>query len=173
MLGEKFSCPKRRWYLWQGHIMRENRARMQSFRFTSQSMFQLSPVVMTSWWWRKEWDCEYKKLKWASIAGWLDSALEIGWGGLTSGRSSEWSRCTFTLRGASWGDSGILSGCLEEGFQPCPSRRKPWGRPKTGWRLSRLVWEDLGVPPELTEVAREGSVWISLLKLMPPRPTLG
>ena len=34
-----------------------------------------------------------------------------------------------------------------------------------------LGWERLGVPPEeLEEVAGDRDVWVSLLKLLPPRP---
>ena len=34
-----------------------------------------------------------------------------------------------------------------------------------------LTWERLGVPPEeLEEVAGDRDVWVSLLKLLPPRP---
>ena len=37
--------------------------------------------------------------------------------------------------------------------------------------VSRLAWEHLGVPPEeLEEVAGVRDVWVSLLKLLPPRP---
>jgi len=37
--------------------------------------------------------------------------------------------------------------------------------------VSRLAWERLGVPPEeLEEVAGHRDVWVSLLKLLPPRP---
>ncbi|TWW64250.1 hypothetical protein D4764_03G0012580 [Takifugu flavidus] len=69
------------------------------------------------------------------------------------------------------------SGCLPlEVFRTCPTRRWPRGRPRTRWRdyISRLAWERLGVPPEdLMEVARERAVWVSLLKLLPPRPGSG
>jgi len=38
---------------------------------------------------------------------------------------------------------------------------------------SGMAWERLGVPPEeLEEVGRDRDVWVSLLKLLPPRPDL-
>jgi len=38
----------------------------------------------------------------------------------------------------------------------------------------RLAWERVGVPPEeLEEVAGDRDVWVSLLKLLPPRPDTG
>ena len=46
-------------------------------------------------------------------------------------------------------------------------------RPRTQWRdyISRLAWERLGVPQEeLMDVAGERSTWMTLLKLLPPRP---
>ncbi|TWW75469.1 hypothetical protein D4764_13G0001310 [Takifugu flavidus] len=63
-----------------------------------------------------------------------------------------------------------------EVFRACPSDRRPPGRPRTRWRdyVSRLVWERLGIPPdELEEVAGESKVWVSLLRLLPPRPDPG
>ena len=60
-----------------------------------------------------------------------------------------------------------------EVFRARPTGRRPRGRPGTRWRdyVSRLAWERLGVPPEeLEEVARDRDVWVSLLKLLPPRP---
>jgi len=40
-----------------------------------------------------------------------------------------------------------------------------------GETMSWLVWEHLGVPPEeLEEVAGDRDDWVSLLKLLPPRP---
>ncbi|KAK0146714.1 hypothetical protein N1851_013922 [Merluccius polli] len=54
--------------------------------------------------------------------------------------------------------------------------RRPQGRPRTRWRdhVSRLAWERLGIPREvLDEVAGEGEVWASLLRLLPPRPDPG
>ncbi|XP_048880792.1 uncharacterized protein LOC125748552 [Brienomyrus brachyistius] len=63
-----------------------------------------------------------------------------------------------------------------EVFRACPTGRRPRGRPRTRWRdyVSRLAWERLGVPPEeLDEVAGEREVWVSLLRLLPPRPDSG
>ncbi|TWW73389.1 hypothetical protein D4764_15G0007830 [Takifugu flavidus] len=63
-----------------------------------------------------------------------------------------------------------------EVFRTCPTGRRPRGRPRTRWRdyISRLAWEQLGVPPEeLMEVAGERAVWASPLKLLPPRPRSG
>ena len=60
-----------------------------------------------------------------------------------------------------------------EVFRARPTGRRPRGRPRTRWRdfVSRLTWERLGVlPEELEEVARDGDVRASLLKLLPPRP---
>ena len=60
-----------------------------------------------------------------------------------------------------------------EVFRARPTGRRPRGRPRTRWRdyVSRLAWERLGVPPEeLEEVAGDRDVWVSLLKLRPPRP---
>ncbi|TWW76599.1 hypothetical protein D4764_13G0012610 [Takifugu flavidus] len=57
-----------------------------------------------------------------------------------------------------------------EVFRTCPTGRWPHGRPRTRWRdyISRLAWEQLGVPSEeLMEVAGERAVWASLLKLLP------
>ncbi|KAK3527330.1 hypothetical protein QTP86_020254 [Hemibagrus guttatus] len=45
-----------------------------------------------------------------------------------------------------------------EVFRACPTRKRPWGRPRTRWRdyVSRLTWERLGIPPEeLEEVSGE------------------
>ena len=63
-----------------------------------------------------------------------------------------------------------------EVFQACPSGRKLWGRPRARWRayISPATWERLGVPQEeLVDVAGERAVWMSLLKLLPPRPGSG
>ncbi|CAG5932579.1 unnamed protein product [Menidia menidia] len=63
-----------------------------------------------------------------------------------------------------------------EVFRARPTGRRPRGRPRTRWRdyVSRLAWERLGIPPEeLAEVAGEREVWISLLRLLPPRPDPG
>jgi len=60
-----------------------------------------------------------------------------------------------------------------EVFRARPTGRRPRGRPRTRWRdyVSGLAWERLGVPPEeLEEVAGDRDVWVSLLKLLPPRP---
>ena len=60
-----------------------------------------------------------------------------------------------------------------EVFRARPTGRKPRGRPRMRWRdyVSRLTWESLGVPPEeLEEVAGDRDVWVSLLKLLSPRP---
>ena len=60
-----------------------------------------------------------------------------------------------------------------EVFRARPTGRRPRGRPRTRQRdnVSRLAWERLGVPPEeLEEVAGDRDVWVSLLKLLPPRP---
>ena len=60
-----------------------------------------------------------------------------------------------------------------EVFWACPTGRRPRGRPTIRWRdyVSRLAWERIGVPPEeLEEVAGDRDVWVSLLKLLPPRP---
>ena len=65
---------------------------------------------------------------------------------------------------------GRLTG---EVFQARPTGRRPRVRPRTCWRdyVSRLAWERLRVPPEeLKEVAGDRDVWVSLLKLLPPRP---
>ncbi|TWW60988.1 hypothetical protein D4764_05G0010780 [Takifugu flavidus] len=54
--------------------------------------------------------------------------------------------------------------------------RRPLGRPRTRWRdyVSQLVWEHLGISPDvLEELAREREVWVSLLRLLPPRPEPG
>lgn len=69
--------------------------------------------------------------------------------------------------------SGRLPG---EVFRACPTGRRPRGRPRTRWRdyVSRLAWERLGIPPEeLEKVAGEREVWVSLLRLLPPRPGPG
>ncbi|XP_061740413.1 uncharacterized protein LOC133541215 [Nerophis ophidion] len=63
-----------------------------------------------------------------------------------------------------------------EVFRARPTGRMPWGRPRTRWEdyVSRLAWERLGTPRgELDEVAGEREVWVSLLRLFPPRPDLG
>jgi len=60
-----------------------------------------------------------------------------------------------------------------EVFRARPTGRRPRVRPRTRWRdyVSRLVWDRLGVPPEeLEEVAVDRDVWVSLLKLLSPRP---
>ena len=60
-----------------------------------------------------------------------------------------------------------------EVFRARPTGRRPRGRPRTRWRdyVSGLAWERLGAPPEeLEEVAGDRDVWVSLLKLLPPRP---
>ncbi|KAK7925839.1 hypothetical protein WMY93_008149 [Mugilogobius chulae] len=63
-----------------------------------------------------------------------------------------------------------------EVFRPCPTGRRPRGRPRTRWRdyVSRLAWVRLGIPPEeLEEVCGDSEVWASLLRLLPPRPDSG
>lgn len=63
-----------------------------------------------------------------------------------------------------------------EVFRARPTGRRPRGRPRTRWRdyVSQLAWERLGVPrEELDEVAGEREVWVSLLRLLPPRPDPG
>ncbi|XP_062296309.1 uncharacterized protein LOC134000829 [Scomber scombrus] len=63
-----------------------------------------------------------------------------------------------------------------EVFRARPTGRRPRGRPRTRWRdyVSRLAWERLGIPrEELDEVAGEREVWVSLLRLLPPRPDPG
>ena len=60
-----------------------------------------------------------------------------------------------------------------EVFRARHTWRRPRGRPRTCWRdyVSQLAWERLGVPPEeLEEVSGDRDVWVSLLKLLPPRP---
>ncbi len=56
-----------------------------------------------------------------------------------------------------------------------PPWMSPWGgvsgRLGSRWRdyTSRLAWESFGIPlEELVEVAGERSVWVSLLRLLPP-----
>ncbi len=59
-----------------------------------------------------------------------------------------------------------------EVFRPFPSRR-PRGRPRTCWRdyISQLAWECFRIPPKkLVEVSGERSVWVYLLRLLPPQP---
>ena len=63
-----------------------------------------------------------------------------------------------------------------EVFLACPAGRRPRGRPRTRWSdyVTRLAWECLGVlPEELEEVSGEREVWVSLLRLLPPRPGHG
>ncbi|TWW74383.1 hypothetical protein D4764_14G0003860, partial [Takifugu flavidus] len=107
-------------------------------------------------------------------AGWLRSALEIG----RSSDIQEELRVEPLLLHIERSQLGWLrhlarmpSGCLPlEVFRTCPTGRRPRGRPRTRWRdyISRLAWERLGVPSEeLMDVAREGAVWASLLKLLP------
>ncbi len=56
------------------------------------------------------------------------------------------------------------------GVPACPSGKRPWGRPRD--YISRLAWKHLGIPQdELEEVAREKDVWVSLLSLLPLRPS--
>lgn len=52
-----------------------------------------------------------------------------------------------------------------EVFQACPT----WER--AHWRdyVSLLAWEDLEIPPQ-AEASSESEVWVSLLRLLPPRP---
>ena len=60
-----------------------------------------------------------------------------------------------------------------EVFLACPAGRRPRGRPRTRWSdyVTRLAWERLGVLLEgLEEVSGEREVWVSLLRLLPPRP---
>ncbi len=61
-------------------------------------------------------------------------------------------------------------------LEECPTGRRPRGRPETRWRdyISHLAWEPLGIPQEeLENTARENDVWITLLTLLPPRPSPG
>ena len=65
---------------------------------------------------------------------------------------------------------------LREVFLACPAGKRPRGRPRTCWSyyVTRLAREGLGVlPGELEEVAGEREVWVSLLRLLPPRPGPG
>ena len=99
---------------------RENWTKRWGSLFTGPSLFQPSPMVTNYEQWPREWDHEYKQLKWAFSVGWLDSPLEIGWGDQSFVRESRSSCCSFTLRGASWGGSGIWLGCpLESSLVRC------------------------------------------------------
>jgi len=81
------------------------------------------------------------------------------------------------LKGASWGCSGIWSGCFPDAslgrcFGHVPAAVGLRDRPKTHCRdfNSWLAWEIHDVPMEgLEKVAREKEVWGSLLRL-PPQP---
>ena len=68
----------------------------------------------------------------------------------------------------------ITPGCLSSGGV---SSMLIWGKTKDMLErsyLSWLAWERLCIPlEELVELAGEMSVWISLLKLLPPRPGPG
>ncbi len=56
------------------------------------------------------------------------------------------------------------------GVPACPSGKRPRGRSRD--YISQLVWKHLGIPQdELEEVAREKDVWVSLLSLLPLRPS--
>lgn len=60
-----------------------------------------------------------------------------------------------------------------EVLQACPTRRRPRRRPGSCCRdyVFRLAWDYLGIPPdELSQVAGDREVWVSLLRPLPPRP---
>lgn len=62
-----------------------------------------------------------------------------------------------------------------EVFQAHPTGRRPYGRPKTGWRdyISHLAWERPGIPQEeLESIDGERDIWNNLLIWLPPHPDL-
>jgi len=59
-----------------------------------------------------------------------------------------------------------------EVFWARPTGRRPRRRPRALWRdcLSAGLGMPRGPPEELKEAAGDRDVWVSLLKLLPPRP---
>ncbi len=68
---------------------RKSWAASRSSRFTGQSTFLLSPMVMSFGSWPKGQDPGYRRPKLAFSVGWLGAPLEIGWEAQSLGRSSE------------------------------------------------------------------------------------
>lgn len=60
--------------------------------------------------WKNE-VAETKQGKRVSVKGWLGALLKIGWGAMPLKRILEYSFCSSTSQGASWGDPGIWIRC--------------------------------------------------------------
>ena len=101
----------------------------QSLRFTSRSMFQLSPMVMTCGKWPKEWDHRYRRPKLVSLVQWLGSALEIQGEELRhpQGAPSCHKEPAEVLR---WFWLGCCWRLPSDVFGAWPTGRRPWGRPR-------------------------------------------
>ncbi len=89
-------------------------------------------------------------MKLVSSAGWLGSALEIGWGAQTSGGSLELSRCSFAAKEASW---GLLIRIILGVHRACPTGRRPWGRPR------KYISSGLGTPRDTPGGAGKHCWW--------------
>lgn len=70
------------------------------FQFAGLSMLKPSPVLMKFRRRAKERDQRYTQLKWVSFEGWLDSDLEVAWGGQTfkTRPESSWADQAASLR---------------------------------------------------------------------------
>lgn len=119
-------------------------------------------------WRKKELSCEArlldKHLQWASSVGWLGSTLEIRWGALSYIviRVLLWSIVVSWVgrRQLRWFRQLIKMhpGCLPvEVFWARSTGRRPWGRPRNGWR-DLIV---LGKSPE--EIERDFWLLLDLL----------
>ncbi len=104
-------------------------------------------------------------------------ALDIvGLSGLTRLLGVTWWSGTVSL---GW-HTGVVVPIFKKGgrkrFQARPSGRRPWGRPRTPWR--NYISPDVGIPhdtspEEVENIAGETDVWITLLSLLPLRPSPG
>lgn len=66
--------------------------------------------------------------------GWAHHERQ-GWGTQWPGRSSEWSRCSCTSRGVSWGGTDTFFTCLlDTSLEKCFGHVPMVGRPRTCWR---------------------------------------
>ncbi len=115
------------------------------------SMFQLSPMVMSSGNWQKEGDHGYKKANLVSFAGSLGSPPGTRW------------------------RAQICRGSSEQNLVGTSNWRRPQGRHRTRWRdyISNPAWERLRIPPEELEDVGKKNIKANVVNLISrPRPEL-
>lgn len=83
--------------------------------------------------WARKWDDELKQPKWVSSAEWLGSALETGL------RSSECSRCSSVLKGASWISFSIQYPSAHRERTTQNKQQSVCWRPQAEWSYSKVA----------------------------------